>query len=633
MFDTVRNNRRIIQLVLALIMLPFAFFGMDAYFREMGNSDAPAVVGGSKIGMAEFRQALREQQERMRPALGGKADPAMLDSPELRRMVLDRIVAERLIALNAAKARLTVGNEQLVQFITTFPALQDNGKFSPQRYRQLVAAQGITEEQFEGRIRQDLVMQQESSAIATAAIPGATSAGVWVAAQLEEREVSEALIRPDMYAAGIKIDSAAVQAFYERNRQRFEQPEQVRAEYVVLSLERLMEQTSLSEEQLRAAYKAKMDRYRQPEERQASHILIAVAKDAPEAAVKAAQVKAEGLLAQLKKSPGDFARLAQQNSNDPGSAANGGDLSWFGRGMMVPPFEESAFSLKEGAISELVRTDFGFHIIKLTGIRPERVKSFESVQAEIAAELKRETAARKYAEMAEAFANMVYEQSDSLKPAQEKFRLNLQTSDWIVKNGQAAAPFTHPKLQAALFSDEVVNKKHNTEAVEVAQGTLVAARLAEHRPAVVQPLEAVAADIEKYLVREEAVKLAIKDGADKFARLQAGEALNVSWGQPRVVVRSHAPNLSPEAAKAVFRTSVSKLPAYAGVALPGGYALYRISQVRAYVPGAEETPRARSLRDQYARIAAEQEAAGWLQILRQRFPVSIHQSALEAKDR
>lgn len=633
MFDIVRNNRRVIQVFLALIMLPFAFFGVDSYIRDSGGGAEVATVGGVKIGAQEFQQALREQQERLKPALGGKVDPAMLDNPEMRAALLGTLVNQRLIGLHAKKSHLTVADDQLVQIIASAPALQENGKFSPQRYEMLVASQGMSKEMFEARMRQDLAMQQAMTVVSDATVTGRAAADRWVAAQLEEREVSEVLLRADQYASQVKLAPDAVKNFYEANRKQFETPEQLRAEFVVLSQEKMRAQLAIGEDEIKAWYQSHADRFKMPEERRASHILLMVPKDAPADQDKAARAKAEEILAQIRKTPADFAKLAKQHSQDPGSAQRGGDLDWFGRGMMVPPFEQATFALKENEVSDLVRSDFGYHIIKLTGVRPERVKPLEDARKEIAEELKQQAVMRKYGEYAEGFTNMVYEQSDSLKPAAEKYGLSVQTSDWIVKGGQAVPPFTNAKLMAALFADDALKNKRNTEAVEVAANTLVAARVVEHKPAAQQPLEAMAGAIEKLLLRQEAAKLAAKDGQEKLARLAKGEAVDAAWSAPRTVIRSYAPNLPREALEGIFKARAAKLPVYAGVSGDGGFVMYRISQIRPYVAGAEEPPRAKALRDQYQRIVAEEEFGAWLAALRQRYPVEINKAALETREK
>ncbi|MDP2108210.1 MAG: peptidylprolyl isomerase, partial [Rhodocyclaceae bacterium] len=279
-----------------------------------------------------------------------------------------------------------------------------------------------------------------------------------------------------------------------------------------------------------------------------------------------------------------------------------------------------------------------FHIIKLTGVRAERAQPFEEVRAGIAAELKRHAAARKYTEAAEGFTNMVYEQSDSLNPVIEKFKLDPQKSDWFVREGAATPPFTNAKLMAALFSDDALKNKRNTEAVEVGPNTLVAARVIEYRPAELPALESLQPVIEKILVRQEAVKLAVQDGADKLARLQQGENVAVTWSAARSVSRAQAqqsPNASqmfPAAVRAVFRADAAKLPAYAGAEAPGGaYVLYRIDAVKKYAASGTEPPAALALRQSYEQTVTEQDLMAWMEALKARHEVTINKKLLEAR--
>ncbi|MCK9387635.1 MAG: SurA N-terminal domain-containing protein [Sulfuritalea sp.] len=633
MLDIIRNNKKITQGFLALITLPFAFWGVDSYVRNADVGAGVATVGGAKITQQELQSALREQQDRMRAQLGGKIDPALFETPQMRRAVLDSLVTQRLLAEQTQKAQLVVGNEQLVQFIAGVPSLQDNGKFSKERYEALVAAQGMSKEMFEARLRQDMAMQQMMMPVTEAGITGQVAAGRWLTTQLEQREIGEVRLLPETYAGQVKLSADAAQKYYEANRKQFELPEQVRAEFLVLSRDALIAQATVSDEDIKTYYQSRADRYKTGETRRASHILILAAKDAPEAEAKVAKAKADELLLQARKAPGDFAKIARLNSQDSMSAKKDGDLDWFGRGAMVKAFEETAFALKEGQISEVVRSDFGFHIIRLTGVRPEQVKPLEEVKAEILAELKRESGMKKYVEAVEPFGNMVYEQADSLKPAAEKWKLELRQTPWLAKSGKLPPPFDNPKLAAALFSDDGLKNKRNTEAVEVASGTLVSARVLEHKPAALQPLEAVKGDIEKRLVREEALKLATRDGEEKLARLAKGEALDLKWSPVRSVSRTVPQGLPPDALRAVFKADAAKLPAHAGVASPGnGYALFRVSSVKAGEAGKDD-PRSRALAQQYARFVAEEEFAAWMSTLKEKYPVEINKAALESKER
>lgn len=632
MFDAVRNNKRFIQIVLLMIVLPFALWGVDSYVGNSGGLDEVANVGGTPISASQFQEALREQQERLRPQLGaGNQD--LLESPQLRRGVLEELINQRLLALHANQSNLQVSDAALAGFITAVPSLQENGKFSRERYQALVAAQGMSMEMFEAKVRQDLLLQQAMMAIGNAAVSGKLPVERWLAAQLEERVISEAILRAEQLPAEARPDAAAIQRYYEENRLLFEKPEQVRVEYLVLSQENMIAGAKVSEEEVKAWYQTNEARYKQAEQRQASHILIRADKDAPAVERKAAQEKAEQILAQLKVAPGDFAKLAKLHSQDPGSAEKGGDLGYFGRGMMVKPFEDEAFNLKENQLSEVVSSDFGFHLIKLTGVRPEQLRPLSEVRAEIITELKRQAGTRQFATAAEDFGNIVYEQADTLKPAAEKYGLSMQTSEWLAKDGQATAPFTNPKLRQAIFSEDALKNKRNTAAIDIGANTLLSAHVIEHQPAALEPLETVTGMIEKVLARETALARMAVLGQANLEKLKQGEKLNLSWSAARAVSRLHAPNLSAEARDVIFAAATQSLPAYVGTKAPSGFALYRIEKIKPYDSSDEKETAARSqaLRQQYDQVVAQEELVGWLAALRQRYPVKIKADALERK--
>lgn len=630
MFDLVRNNKKVSQLILAIIVVPFAFFGIDSLVSG-GGANEVAKVGKSSITLEEFQRSLSEQQERLRPQLAH--NPALLESPEFRQGVLQELINQRLLLLHATESGMGVSNAMLSGFIASLPALQQDGKFSRERYEALVAAQNMSVEGFEAMLRRDLLTQQVSLPVANAALLGNLPTDRWLAAQLEERVIAEATLRAEHFAGNTKPDEAAIKRYYEENRARFEQPEQVKIEYVVLSQDQLIAKMQVSDAEIKAAYEVNAARYRKPEQRRASHILIRADKAAPAAEIKSAEDKAAQLLAQLKTKPGDFAALAKAHSQDPGSATNGGDLGFFGRGMMVKPFEEAAYALQENQISDVVRSDFGFHIIKLTGIRAEQAQPLDEVRNEIAGELKSQVGARKYVEAAEGFTNMVYEQADSLKPAAEKYGLTILATDWMAKGGQLPAPLNAEKLTLAVFSEDALKHKRNTEAIEAAPSTLVSARVVEHRPAALTPLDQVSGMILQDLVREDALAQAATAGQSELDKLNRGEKSSVSWGGSRSISRLHAPNLSREASLAVFGAPSAKLPAYVGVKSPAGFALYRIDQIKAFDPLApgEAAPRAEALRQQYGEVLTREDLINWLAALRQHYGVTINSAALERK--
>ncbi len=628
MFDAVRNNKKIVQIFLALITLPFAFFGVESYVRSVGAGDDVARIGDVKITQQQFQQALREQQERLRNQMGGQFDPKLLDNPEARTAILDDLVDQQLLLQEANKRKLFASDEAIRRTIAAIDAFNVDGKFSPERYAAVLQAQGMTPAGFEARLRQDLTLQQLATAVGQSGLMARTVSDRILAMQTEKRDVQEYRIGLDAFLDKVKLADGAAKKFYDENSRQFEVPEQARAEFVVLSMEAIGAQLTVGDAEIKAWYDGHKDRYQQPEERRASHILVASEKLGKDKA----RARAEELLAEVRKNPASFADLAKKNSDDPGSAAKGGDLGFFGRGMMVKPFEEATFALKDGEISGVVESDFGFHIIKLTGIHAAKEKPLADVRGEIEAELKKAAASRKFAEAAEAFSNMVYEQSDSLKPAAEKFGLGVKQSEWLGRQANpASGPLANEKLLAAVFSEDSVKNRRNTEAVEIAPNTLVAARIVDYKPATLQPFEGVRNSIETLLKRQEAQALARKDGEARLEALKKGED-KLAWGPVKRVSRLDHGALPPVAVPAVFRMEAAKLPAFAGVELPGsGYALFRLNKVE--TGEALDEARKQAMLRQLATLEMQEEVQSYLAALRARYKVEINKAALEAKDK
>jgi len=432
----------------------------------------------------------------------------------------------------------------------------------------------------------------------------------------------------------VKITLPAIEKYYAQNLKRFEVAEQARVEYVVLSLEGLLAQVKPGDGEVIAWYEGHQDRYQQAEERRASHILILASGDMDR---EKARAKAEEVLKEVQKSPARFAELARQHSQDPGSAEKGGDLGFFGRGMMVKPFEDSVFGLRENELSGLVQSEFGYHIIRLTEIKPGKLRSLADARSEIEDELRRQAASRQFAEAAETFSNMVYEQPDSLQPAAEKFKLKIQQSGWLPRSPSpemlaGLGQLGNQKVLASVFSEESLKKKRNTEAVEVAPNTLLAARVVEYRPATTQPMAAVKTEIEALLKAEEEAALARAAGESKLRELQQGAEDKLAWAPLRNVSRQDARQLPVASLKAIFRADVRRLPAYVGADLGGGgYALYKITAVSH--PEKVDDNRRKALQGEYSTILGQEDFAAYLAGLRLRYKIDINKSALESKER
>ena len=633
MFDSVRNNKRIVQIFLALITLPFAFFGVDSYVKNSGAGRDLASVGDSKITAQQFDQALRERRDQMRRSLGENFKPEIMNSPEVKLGVLNSLIDQRLLLLEADKNRLVTSNETLIDAISRIPALQEDGQFSKARYQMLLRAQGMSEAQFEARMRQDLTLQQLVGAVAETAFVSTTQAEEMLRLQSEERQFSEYKVAPEQFAAQVKIDDAAVQKYYDENKSRFEVAEQLKAEYLLLSPDALVDQVTVSEEDVKNRYEKEKKRFEQPEERRASHILIAINADTDKGKVKA---KAEEVLKEVQKSPAKFAELAKKYSEDPGSAEKGGDLGFFASGAMVQPFEEVVFKQKEGEAPALVETQFGFHIIKLTGIKPGKIRAMAEVRGEIEIELKREAAQRKFAEAAEDFSSTVYEQSASLQPAADKFKLKIQRSGMIPRNpdpkaAAALGPLVNEKILADLFSEDAIKDRRNSEAVEVAPNTLVAARVLEHVPAATIPFAAVKADIEKLLEAREAAALAKASGEATLASLAKGSEDKLAWSSVKSVSRMQSRQMLPPASvQAVFKADTQKLPVYAGAELGGAYVLYKIVKIN--VPEKFDDNKRKAFQAQYGAIMAREDLSAYIAGLRERYKVKINKDRLELKE-
>ncbi len=630
MFDLVRNNKRLVQIILALIVLPFAFWGIESFQRGSGTTQDLAEVGGQKITLQEFGQAQRDQQERLRSLLGRNFDPALLDTAEQRTELLDGLIQQRLLAMQAFKSNLVVTDQQLREIITGLPAFQENGKFSKARYDAMLRAQGMSDVVFEARLRRDVEMQQLNGAVAESSLVSKEQSVRILAIQGQQREVSELLLSHEQFAGEVKLAPDAVKAYYDGHPSEFLVPDLVKAEFVVLNAAALAALETVSETDLRAWYDSNLG---------------------PKFEVRvAARKKAEDLLAQLKSAPDKFAELAKQNSQDPGSKDNGGDLGFFAKGAMVKPFEEAVFKLKPGQTSGIVETDFGFHIIKLAAIKaakdseaeqrqashiligaPAAAKDFQAMRGDIERDLKKQRLGKKFAEAAEVFTNLAYEQPDSLQPIAEKFKLKVQQSGWLSRRPDTAAgPLNNQKILDALFSPDSLKSKHNTEVVDAGGDALLVARVTEHKPAAARPLDEVKAEISKKLTEQESLALANKRGAAKYAEVQQGKEAGIAWGTAKVVGRQGKAAVHPDALKVIFSADVSKLPAYVGVELRDrGYGLYRISRVIEAPPPDEASEK--SVREQLARQLAQQDYAAYVASLKEKTKIEINKAALEKK--
>ncbi len=629
MLDTFREHSKgwLAKLILAFITIPFALWGIDSYLQGAGSNVAVATVDGKDITVQEFANAMEDMRNQL--LASGKNDPALLEDPATKQSVLNRLILKRLLDQEIRQANFKISDEVLSKYVMSLPEFHQDGKFSQELYDAILAQNNLTPTKFEARMRAELLSQVVRESIASAAVAPKLVTEQILKADHQRREVTVADVNANDFIAQTKVDDAQVKAYYEKNQEKFRVPEQVKIEFVILSANNFIPSMTVSEDEVKKYYAENAAKFQGDEQRRASHILISFAGKTDEASKKAARDKAESILAEVKKDPKKFADLARKNSQDPGSAEKGGDLGLFGRGMMVKPFEDAVYAMSPGAISDLVESEFGYHIIQLTEIKGQG-QSLDEVKANIRAELLYQKALAKFAEQAENFSNMVYEQSDSLQPVAKTFGLETQTSAWLSREDALKFFKNSDKLVNAIFSGEAIQEKRNTEAVEAAPNTLVSARVLEHKPAAPRKLEEISTAIASYLKHEQAMQLAQKHASDLLAGLKAGkESSELNWIPPVTISRKDAQGLTEEVMSRVFKIDANKLPSYDVVEKKNvGYALVKVVSVDDSLP-TDENEKAAMAGEVGAALSQEYLAA-YLASLKSKAGITVHQKVLNS---
>lgn len=626
MFDFVRKHTRLMQLLLFLLIFPsFVLFGLEGYNRMQDKGDTVARVDGHDITQAEWDAEHKGQVEKVRQAMPN-LDVKVLDSPQARYGTLERMVEERVLAAAARSAHLTTGDQRLareLQSDATIARLRGpDGKLDVAMYRDLLARQGMTPEMFENRVRSQLSARQVSAGVNQAGFSVPAIANVALGSYFERREVQVAMFPSADYVSRVNPTDAELEAFYKAHPQLFQAPEQASIEYVMLDIESVAKGVSVNEQDLKAYYDNNASRMVAAEERRASHILVAVSKDAPADKRAQAKAKAEQLLAAVKKAPETFADVARKQSDHKETAGKGGDLDFFTRAAMPPAFADVAFSLKKGEIGGVVESELGYHVIRLTDIKGGQ-RSYEEVRPALEAELKKQQAQRKYAEAAEIFNNSVYEQSDSLKPVADKLKLQVQSAPVVTRQPRqgAGGPLANPKFLAALFSPDAVEKKRNTEAMEIAPNQLVSGRIVQYSPARTRPLEEVKAQVREALIAQRATELARKEGQEKLAAWKAAPA-SATLPPAITLSREETQKQPRQIVEAALRAEAAAAPVFAGVDLGNqGYAVVKVNKTlpRPEV-GAEQ---AKTELTQFGRWETAAQSLAYYELLKERFKVQI----------
>ena len=581
MLELIRNHSKgwLAKIILAAITIPFALFGIDQYLSGAGGNVPVAKVSNDEISLQEYSSTLESVRTRMQ-AQGEKYDATMFDSPAFKQSILDGLIMRRLVNKETVAANFQIGDKQLSDHILGLPEFQENGQFSEEIYQKTMEQNGLTASKLEASIRNDLVVQQARDDLASLAFSPKSIAAQAAQYQHQKRDVSMAEIKASALISQVEVTPEQVKDYYELHKDKFKVPEQVKMEFVLLSAAGLINGVKVSDGDVKDFYDQNLDKFKGGEEREASHILIGFGVSATDEDKQKAKDQVLEIDAQLKADPSRFEELAVKLSQDPGSATKGGSLGSFGRGAMVKPFEDAVFDMKIDQISEVVESEFGYHIIRLDGVTGT-APVFEEIMPQIKADLIFQKAQIKYAELTEEFSNTVYEQSGSLQPVAKKFNLTVQTPDWLNREDGAKYFKGNTQLMNMVFSDDVLNNQRNTEAVEVSPNNLVAARVVEYKAQAPRLFDEVKPGIEALLKLEQALKLAEEKGKAVLAKLEAGEQdETLDWIPEVTVDRKMAQGLTEPVMKQVFKINATKLPAYAAfVDTNRAYVLVKVSNV------------------------------------------------------
>ena len=511
---------RVAKIIFWLIILSFALAGVGSYLNSPVDTN-PAEVNGEPITAQALETAYRNERSRME-AQFGESFAQLASNPEytkqLRHSVLEKLVDQLVLDQQAHATRIRVGNEQVKETIRTMPEFQNEGKFDNERYLNLLSRAGLTPQGFSESIRQDLVRQNWIGGLVNSEFALAGEVNTIDGLLQQARDVTLYTLPVDHFMKTVQVSDAELDTYYKAHQKQFMSPDQVKISYVMLNAKDLQGDIKVSDQEARDYYDQHQDQYRTAERRQVAHILIAQKDDA------SALKEAEALLSKLK-SGADFAKLATQNSTDKLSARKGGELDWFEKGVMDPEFEKAAFALqKSGDLSTVVKSQFGYHIIKLLGIQPETSKSFDQVKADVLAKVRQDKSHELFLDKQQQLADLSFENPDSLDLVAEKMGLKIVNSDFFAAS-TAVAPLNDPKVKQQAFSEDLREQNTNSEVINISDDQALVLHVTEFKHAAVRPLADVKADVTSAVKLEKAQGQVREQAIALLAKLNKGESI------------------------------------------------------------------------------------------------------------
>lgn len=614
--------------MLFLASAGFVLLGMGNL--QFGNSDLKvAEVDGEDITQAEWDNAHSRAIDRARQN-NPDLDLNQLDTPVMRYQSLQGLLRDRVLAAAARNEHLIASDSTLVAALQQDPSIASlrdkDGQFDMDEYERLLSVQGMTPESYEASLRMDLSQQQVLGGVLASEVVSPAQADSTMALALQRREVQVVHFDSGDYAAKITPSEDELKAWYDSHQDRYQAPESVDIQYLVLDLDSVKRKIHVSEQALRDYYEQNAAMLGTPEQRRASHILVAAPSDASKADRDKAKARAEQLLAKVRAEPDDFAAIAKADSDDEFSAKEGGDLGFFEKDKgMDADIAQAAFALKhKGDISDLVHTDFGYHIVQLTDIKPSEKPSFDDVRPELEEQLRTQQAQSDFSELAEDFTNSVYEQPDSLDPVAEKLGLTIQTAEDVTRTPASGAdgPLANSRFLKALFSSDALKNKNNTEAIETGANQLASGRVVKHTKAHAKPYEDVADDVRAAYVAEHGALEAQQAGEQQLQAWQKDPDSATGLPQAMTLSRLDGQGEPAELVEAVLRADADKLPAFVGVTL--GHKGYAIARVNKVLPPQEQDDQDKArMQARYAQLWSVAEASSYYDYLKSRYKAKI----------
>ncbi len=628
MFDFIRTHQRLMQLVLLVLILPsFVLIGVSGYTNYVSGDKDLVKVGDSAVTLQEFELARRNQLEQMQRSSMGRFDPEVLNTRAAREMLLESLVDRHVTVEAASRMRLSVSDTVLRNAIADMPEFQDEGRFSADRYNQLLDSAGLSTRDFEQGQRGELALQRVLGPVGrSASLPQPVLDRI-SAALTEARTVRLQVYPASDYEKDIEVGDADIQSWYEKNTGSLTVPDQVAVQYVVLNEDVAMNAVGeIPEADLQAYYEQNKARYVTPPRVNVSHIQISASGDR-----EAARANAEAIAERVKADPASFADIAREESQDVGTAREGGQLGWVTPGSWPQALEEAVFALPEGGISGVVEGPAGFHIFMANQVEAEKGETFAEAREKVEAEVRRQLASERFADLATRLTDLVYDNPASLEPAAQELGLELRTVTGVTRDAllgvedagdQAAAAsadaaiFEDPRVRSTLFTPSLLQEKVNSGVIEISPDTLAVVRVEDFQPAHVPPLEQVRGRVESRLVSERALEAAAAAGEKAMAVLRDGGAqaeLPESFGTPLTITRLESQGVPDVVLDAIYELDAESTPAYTGVLGPQGYVVARLESVE---PGDTEAPLVAGLTAELARSWGRAEERAVLQEMR-----------------